>query len=62
MEGGHGNDNGTKKKVTFARNNCKTTIGFIMVRKNERSMITDMNLLSTRSIHTPTQATKFAVL
>ena len=27
--------NGTEKKVTFARDNCKTAIDFIMVRKSE---------------------------
>ena len=41
--------NGTEKKVTFAKDNCKTAIDFIMVRKNERSMVTDVNVIRTEA-------------
>ena len=41
--------NGTEKKVTFERDNCKTAIDFIMVRKSERSMITDVNVIKTEA-------------
>ena len=40
---------GTEKKVTFARGNCKTAMDFIMVRKNERSMVTDVNVINTEA-------------
>ena len=42
-------ENGTEKKVTFERDNCKTAIDFIMVRKSERSMITDVNVIKTEA-------------
>ena len=37
--------NGTEKKVTFAKDNCKIAIDFIMIRKSERS---DVNVINTR--------------
>ena len=41
--------NGTEKKVTFARGNCKTAIDFIMVWKSERSMVIDVNVINTEA-------------
>ena len=41
--------NGTEKKVTFARDNCKTAIDFFLVRKSERSMVTDVNVINTEA-------------
>ena len=41
--------NGREKKVTFSRDNCKTAIDFIMVRKSERSMVTDVNVINTEA-------------
>ena len=41
--------NETEKKVTLARDNSKTAIDFIMVRKSERSMVTDVNVINTEA-------------
>ena len=41
--------NGTEKKVTFTRDNCKTATDFIMVRKSERSVVTDVNVIKTEA-------------
>ena len=38
-------ENGIRKKLTFARDNCKTAIDFLMVQKSERSMVTEVNVM-----------------
>ena len=41
--------NGTAKKITFEKDNCKTAIDFIMVRKSKRSLVTDVNVINTKA-------------
>ena len=39
---------GADKKVTFVRNDeCKSAIDFILVRKSERAMVADVNVICT---------------